>query len=282
VPRAATALALAVALSACGGAPAPAAPPSPSPLPAALEPARFLLGAWAGDRDSERWSLGRDALAGVGFTVEAGRTKSFEVMFVHPHARSLRFVAMPDGARSVPFELAASGEGQAAFANPAHDFPRRITYRRTAGGLAARIEDDRRGVDFAFRPAAAERAPELEEADLAFLADTSARGAEGWASWFDREGAQWRPGVGRVQGAEAIRAAMAKLLGDPAKRLLWAPRASGLSPAGDMGFTVGEWTLIHVPTDAAHPPLGRGGYVTIWRRQPDGGWRVWFDVGEPD
>jgi ketosteroid isomerase-like protein len=56
-------------------------------------------------------------------------------------------------------------------------------------------------------------------------------------------------------------------------RLDWAPIASGKS--GDLGFTVGKATFT-----GAKPDDGwRSTYVTIWRRQPDGAWKVLFDTG---
>jgi ketosteroid isomerase-like protein len=59
---------------------------------------------------------------------------------------------------------------------------------------------------------------------------------------------------------------------------VWEPTASGLAPAGDLGWTVGEWTW------SANDPGGgeaRGSYVTVWRRQADGSWKVLFDTGDP-
>jgi ketosteroid isomerase-like protein len=78
--------------------------------------------------------------------------------------------------------------------------------------------------------------------------------------------------AGRVEYA-AIADAMKATLS--AGRLDWAPIASGKS--GDLGFTVGKATFT-----GAKPEDGwRSTYVTIWHRQPDGGWKVLFDTGRP-
>jgi ketosteroid isomerase-like protein len=57
--------------------------------------------------------------------------------------------------------------------------------------------------------------------------------------------------------------------------LAWEPFASGGSDR--IGFTVGKATF------AAKDPANswRSSYVTIWRRQDDGAWKVWFDTGRP-
>ena len=75
----------------------------------------------------------------------------------------------------------------------------------------------------------------------------------------------------RIEGAEAIRAAMTELLASGT--LAWAPIAS--VRRGDLGFTVGKATFTgRDPTDH-----WRSTYVTIWKHQPDGTWKVLFDTG---
>jgi hypothetical protein len=43
------------------------------------------------------------------------------------------------------FEVVAHGEGWVVFANPAHDYPRRIRYERSRAGLVATIDDGEGG-----------------------------------------------------------------------------------------------------------------------------------------
>ena len=59
----------------------------------------------------------------------------------------------------------------------------------------------------------------------------------------------------------------------------WAPFASGLSPAGDLGYTVGTSRFTSPGAGGARVESHRGSYVSIWRRQPGGGWKVLFDTG---
>jgi ketosteroid isomerase-like protein len=120
-----------------------------------------------------------------------------------------------------------------------------------------------------FRRGASQPAPELEAADRAFAADTGRRGVEGWIAAFDPEGGMMRK-AGRIAYA-AIAEAMAPTL--TSGRLDWAPIASG--KAGALGFTVGKASFV-----GQRPEDGwRSTYVTIWRRQPDGAWKVLFDTG---
>ncbi|MDA8018060.1 MAG: DUF6265 family protein [Thermoanaerobaculia bacterium] len=54
--------------------------------------------------------------------------------------RKIVYWASPGGAPPTPFTLAEVGPGHAVFANPGHDFPQRIIYRRTGEQLRARVE----------------------------------------------------------------------------------------------------------------------------------------------
>jgi ketosteroid isomerase-like protein len=61
---------------------------------------------------------------------------------------------------------------------------------------------------------------------------------------------------------------MAPLLGQG--WLAWEPSAS--RRLGTLGFTVGK--AIYTGADS-----WQSSYVTIWRQQPDGAWKVLFDTG---
>jgi len=98
---------------------------------------------------------------------------------------------------------------------------------------------------------------------------TRARGVDGWVDAFAPDGWMLRA-AGKVERA-AIADVMRPLL--TAGTLSWAPVASG--KAGNLGFTVGKATF----TGATPADGWRSSYVTIWRQQPDGSWRVLFDTG---
>jgi ketosteroid isomerase-like protein len=108
---------------------------------------------------------------------------------------------------------------------------------------------------------------ELMEADRAFAAETAARGADGWAAWFAEDGRMYRE-RGYVDGRDAIRDAMAPAFADTAI----------VAASGDIGYTLGHWETV-LTTAVGDSVLGRGSYVTIWRRQADGTWKATVDIG---
>lgn len=53
------------------------------------------------------------------------------------------------------------------------------------------------------------------------------------------------------------------------------------SEAGDLGYTLGTWRSTRYTAEGRGQVI-TGKYVTIWRKQADGSWKVVFDGGNPD
>jgi hypothetical protein len=261
--RATTAIAAllaAAATAACGARPPP---PPAAPPPAVAErlgPFEWLVGRWQRDDGGgvEQWSVAEGALVGVGFTVEGGRTRAYEVMIIRVADGRATFTAMPNGAVGVDFPEAEKTSTRVTFENPEHDFPKSIGYALEAPDvLVATIGgDDAAPEVLRFRAAAAAPAPELVTRAAALGGADAGR----WAAAFEPRGVIWRAATGRLAGREAIRAALAAPSDGGGLREARAVTASGLSPAGDAGFTLG-------PTHAS-----------VWRRQPDGAWLLAYDM----
>src|SRR6476646_4917325 len=59
--------------------------------------------------------------------------------------------------------------------------------------------------------------------------------------------------------------------------LLWEPRTGDVAASGEIGWLTGPSTFIDHSTPDATPRYGN--YLSVWRRQADGRWRVFIDVG---
>ena len=123
---------------------------------------------------------------------------------------------------------------------------------------------------------------DLLEADRAFARDTGERGIDGWMSWFSEDAARFQPGGEIARGLEAIREQDAPGFADPALRLEWDPTGGGLFDGGDHGFTVGRWEMTRTSADSSPEPVAGGTYVSIWRRDGSGNWKVILDTGTVD
>ena len=63
----------------------------------------------------------------------------------------------------------------------------------------------------------------------------------------------------------------------PTGLLTWWPTYADVSRAGDMGWTTGPYEFREKPSDAK--PADTGHFFTVWRKQPDGGWKFVLDLG---
>ena len=60
------------------------------------------------------------------------------------------------------------------------------------------------------------------------------------------------------------------------EELTWEPRVGDVAASGDLGWLTGpSVTIAH----HARQPATDGNYVSIWKKQPDGRWRVFIDLG---
>jgi ketosteroid isomerase-like protein len=119
----------------------------------------------------------------------------------------------------------------------------------------------------------------LLAADRQFARDTAERGAEAWASWFAEDGFMFPAGNPAVQGRDRIRELMSELrdprTGQGELTIEWEPIGGGISASGDLGWTYGS-AKIGTPKGERFAK-----YLTVWRKQPDGTWRVQADLGNP-
>jgi ketosteroid isomerase-like protein len=262
-----------------GGCAGPgAAIPAGGPRPTDISSLSWIEGRWQRPLGIEHWVSAGEVLWGVGFSVKDQKTASFEVLVIEPGERGLRYVAMPQGNPEVRFPAVSAGVQEVVFANPEHDFPKVIRYRRQGDELFARVEGDGRGEEFRWLRAGPGRDGSLETSDRAFAEDTRQRGVDGWMAAFDPEGVMWNRGRKVSLGGEAIRQAMAPLFARGVQ-IEWSPIASGLSPAGDLGYTIGRSRYTAADPGGGRVETHRGSYVSIWRRQEAGTWKVLFDTG---
>ncbi|HEX7048059.1 MAG TPA: DUF6265 family protein [Gammaproteobacteria bacterium] len=114
-----------------------AAQPAPPSLPAELD---FLEGCWAGEAGGahieERYgSRDGGVLLGTVKTVRDDQLKFFEFLRIVADANGTWLQPYPEGKPDAPrFRLVQLEADKAAFENPEHDFPRRITYRLLPDG----------------------------------------------------------------------------------------------------------------------------------------------------
>jgi hypothetical protein len=123
----------------------------------------FMAGCWNGSARrgtaiiEEHWTAPTaNVMLGTTRYIAGDSTLSWEFTLIESGPGGVVMTPHPSGQTPVPFRLVGSASGEAVFENPAHDFPQRITYRRVADTLIARIEADtpeRRAREWRLTPA---------------------------------------------------------------------------------------------------------------------------------
>lgn len=119
------------------------------------------------------------------------------------------------------------------------------------------------------------------QADSAFADSTAALGPDGWTAFFANDGVMFPP-HGRIDGQESIRSAMEGAFAPGTPALRWHPVEGVVGSGGDLGYTLGRWASVSTLADGRDSVLAEGNYVTIWRKQAEGDWRVAVDIGNKD
>jgi len=153
MPRLATLVLVLAALPTAVAASRPADDKKP-----ALADLAFIAGAWEGKAGratfEEHWiPASGGAMLAVSRTVAGEKMVAFEFLRIVERADGIFYVAQPNGKAPTEFKLTSLADGKAVFENPAHDFPKAITYEKQKdGGLVATISGDGKSQAFPFQP----------------------------------------------------------------------------------------------------------------------------------
>ena len=117
----------------------------------------------------------------------------------------------------------------------------------------------------------------LLQTDREFAAFSVKNGAaEAFNKYLTRDAMQLPAGKAPVRGRETIYRSMAP--NQDKYELNWEPQRAEVARSGELGWSWGTYTVGY--TDASGKPAKEHGkYVNIWKKQPDGSWRVYLDTG---
>ncbi|HET6207985.1 MAG TPA: nuclear transport factor 2 family protein, partial [Terracidiphilus sp.] len=116
----------------------------------------------------------------------------------------------------------------------------------------------------------------LFDLEARFAKDVLARGGAGFADWFAEDGVALGNGAAPLIGRVAI--AKSANWSPKVYQLTWTPTDAVMGPSGDMGYTWGHFEGRSKDANG-NPVTTTGRYMTIWRRQADGNWKVVLDAG---
>jgi len=116
----------------------------------------------------------------------------------------------------------------------------------------------------------------LFDLDAKFAKDVRERGGAAFADWFAQDGVALNNGQSPLIGLVAI--AKSANWDPKVYQLTWTTTDAQMGPSGDMGYTWGHFEG-HSKDAAGNPVTTSGRYITVWRKQSDGSWKVALDAG---
>ena len=114
----------------------------------------------------------------------------------------------------------------------------------------------------------------LMAADRAWSETT--KDPEKMAAYIADGGSVYPPGMPIVTGGEAIRKMFTQMMAAPGFTLSWTATKAEVGAAGDIGYTTGSYQSTMGGVSE------KGKYVTTWKKQADGAWKVTEDIFNAD
>jgi ketosteroid isomerase-like protein len=119
----------------------------------------------------------------------------------------------------------------------------------------------------------------LFQLEARFAKDVAEKGGVGFASWFADDGVTLGNGAAPKVGKVAITSSATWSPKD--YQLSWTPTDAMMGPSGDMGYTWGHFEG-HSKDANGNPVTTSGRYMTVWRREKGGEWKVVLDAGNTE
>ena len=91
--------------------------------------------------------------------------------------------------------------------------------------------------------------------------------------FIDSNGVLLRPNSYPLLGAEAVD--FISQTNDTAYSIIWQPKGGAVAASGELGYTYGVYSI----TPKNKDKIIFGTYVNIWKKQPDGSWKIMLNSG---
>jgi len=119
----------------------------------------------------------------------------------------------------------------------------------------------------------------IDAGNAAYKAAFLRADAQALSQVYDPDGARLNEGGQIIRGREAIKADVAAFVRQVGPVRVTIETAAVWLVEG-LAWESGAWSYTFQPQGKAEQRLG-GRYVTVWRQQQDGVWRIWRDLGVP-
>lgn len=121
----------------------------------------------------------------------------------------------------------------------------------------------------------------VRTADQDWLKVFAAKNLDKSVAFFDEKGAMLASNAPIADSKEAISKLLTGFFALPDLKISWHVDRADVARSGDLGYTSGAYEMTF--KDATGKPLSdKGKYVTVWKKQKDGTWKVLLDIFNTD
>lgn len=121
----------------------------------------------------------------------------------------------------------------------------------------------------------------IKAADQQWAAAAAAKDLDKSVSFCGLDAAILVPNAPAAEGPDAIRKWFQDVFNIPGFKLLWQATESAAAKSGDLGYSRGTYELSY--TDPSGKSVSdHGKYITVWKKQADGSWKVLRDIFNSD
>ena len=127
----------------------------------------------------------------------------------------------------------------------------------------------------------ADKAAIRDLTDVQWLNAAQAKDVDTVLSFFADDASQLPPNTPIIIGIEAIRARQSEAFSRPGFAMSWQTTKVEVSRSGDLAYSYGPLQTT-VDDAEGNPVTDKGKWVTVWKKQPDGTWKVVIDILNSD
>jgi uncharacterized protein (TIGR02246 family) len=118
---------------------------------------------------------------------------------------------------------------------------------------------------------------EIRKADSEWLKAVQAKDVNKVLSFYRDDAAWLLRDTPPIRGKDNIQATWSGFFGMPGSWIQWDPRTANVSTSGDLGYSEGTYEMRY-SDQQGKPVVQKGSYVTIWKKDADGAWKLAVDI----
>ena len=122
----------------------------------------------------------------------------------------------------------------------------------------------------------------IRDLEAQWAKDFAAKDLEKDVAHYDNDASFLMPNMQIVSGKTAITGVHKNLLADPNFALDFSPSQVTVARSGDLAYTRGAYTMTTTNPKTKKPDTEKGKYLTVYKKQADGGWKAIEDMSNED